>query len=141
MSPRTIGAIDMRPTENEHDRHYCMSLNTGRLLNCNNSTPLPMPIKVIDHVHIIAHRASVELTFVDRNNVALPDISDDDEVVDVSDSGSDNSDNDDDPSEAADPESEDLEYSTEITGVYDQESEHAGVVTKEPKLEGVGGDS
>ena len=100
-----------------------------------------MPIEVIDHVHIIAHRVPVGLTFVYRNNVALPNISDDDKVVDVSDSDSDNSDNDDDPSKAADPESADSEYSVKITGVDDQESEHAGVVTQEPKLEGVGGDS
>ena len=103
MSPQTIGAIDMRPTGNEQSGHYCMSLNTGRLLNRNNATPLPMPIKVIDHVHIIAHRAPVGLTFADSNNVALPDISDDEKVLDVSDSDSDDSDNDDDPSKAVDP--------------------------------------
>ena len=86
MSPQKIGDIALRPTGNEQGGHYCMSLNKGRLLNSNNSTPLPMPTKVIDHVHRIAHRAPVGLTFADRNNVAFPDISDDEEVVDVSDS-------------------------------------------------------
>ena len=45
------------------------------------------------------------------------------------------------PYEAADPEAADPEDSVDITGVDEQESEHAGVVTREPKLEGVGGES
>ena len=81
-----------------------MSLKTGRLINHNNFTPLPMPIKVIGNVHRIAHRAPVGIAFADRNNVAFPDISDDDEVVDVSGSESNNRDNEDDPYEATDPE-------------------------------------
>ena len=51
-----------------------------------------------------------------------------DEVVDISDSDSDNSDNDDDPYQAADPDAADPEDSVEITGVDEQEFEHAGVV-------------
>ena len=107
-----------------------MSLKTGRLLNRNNATPLPMPSEVIDHVHIIAHRSPFGITFADINNVVLPDISDDDEVVNVSNSDSDDSDNDDDTSKAADPEAEDPEESVEITGVDEEKSEHAGVVTR-----------
>ena len=140
MSPRTIGAIAMRPISNDKCGHYCMSLNTVRLLNLNNATALPMPSEVIDHVHIISHRAPVGITFADRNNVAFPDISDDDKVVDVSDSESDNSDNDDDPYEAADTETVYPEDSVEITGVDEQEYKHAEVVTREPKLEVVGGE-
>ena len=68
-----------------------------------------MPSKVIDHVHRIAHRTPVGLTFADINKLAFPDISDDDEVVDVSDFDSKNRDNDDYPSEAADSESADHE--------------------------------
>ena len=118
-----------------------MSLKTGRLLNRNNTTPLPMPIKVTEHVHRIAHHSPVGITFTDRYNVALTDISDDDEVVDLSDFDSNNSDNDDNPYEAVDPEAVDPEESVEITGVDEQEYEHAGVVTRETKLEGVGGES
>ena len=92
-----------------------MILKIGRRLNRNNSTPLPITRKVIDHFHRIAHRAPVGLIFTDRNNSAFPDISDDDEVVDVSDSKSDDSENDDDPSKAADPED-----SVKITGVDEQ---------------------
>ena len=88
MSPQAIGVIYMRPTGNDKGGQHCMSLKTGRLLNRNNSTPLPMTREVIDHVHRIAHRAPVEITFEDGNNVAFPDISDDDEVVDVYDSDS-----------------------------------------------------
>ena len=136
-----MGAIAMRPIVNEQGGHCFMSLKTGHLLNLHNTTPLPMPSEVIDHVHRIEHRAPVGITFADINNVAFLDISDDDEVVDVSDSESDNSENDDDPYDAADPEVEDPEDSVEITEVDEQESEHAGVVTREPKIEGVGGDS
>ena len=88
-----------------------------------------MPSEVIDHVHRIAHHAPLGITFADRNNVDFLDISDDEEVVDVYNSDSNNSDNDDDPLEAADPEEADPEDSVDITGVDDQESEHAGVVT------------
>ena len=111
MSPRTIGAIYMCPTGNEQGGNYFMSLNTGRLLNRNNTTPLPMPIEFIDHVHRISHRAPVRITFADINNVAFPEISDDDEVFDVSDSYSNDSDNDDDPSKVSDPEAADPEDS------------------------------
>ena len=117
MSPQTSGVIAIRPTVNYQGGHYCMSLNTGHFLNCKNDTPLPIPIKVIGHVHIIAHHDPVGITFVDKNNVAFLEISDDDEVVDVSYSDSNDSENYDDPSEAADPESEDPEDSVEITVV------------------------
>ena len=104
MSQRTICAISICPTGNEQGGYYCMILKTGRLLNQNNATPLPMPSKVINHFHIITHRATVGLTFADRNNFALTDISDNDKVADVSDSDSGNSDNDYDTSKAADTE-------------------------------------
>ena len=115
-----------------------MILKTGRLLNRNNSTPLTMPSEFIDHVHRIAHRAPIGITFADRNNVIFSDVSDDDEVVDVSDSESDDSENDDDPFQAAYPEAADPEDSVKITGVDEQEYEHEGLVAREPKLEGVG---
>ena len=82
----------------------------------------------------------VGLTFADRNNVAFPDISDDEEVVDVSHSKSNDSENDDDHSDAADPEAAYPEDSVDITGVDEQESELAGVATQEPILERVGGE-
>ena len=84
-----------------------------------------MTSKVVDHVHRISHRAPVVITFADINNVAFMDISDDEKVVDVSDSESDDSDNYDDPSEAAYP-----EYSVDITVVDKQEYELARVATK-----------
>ena len=106
MSPRKIGANAIHPTGNEQGGNYCMNLNTGRLLNCNNATPIPMPSKVIDHIHRISHRAPVGIIFSDRNNFDFMDISDDGEVVDVFDYESEDSDNEDDPSKAADPEAE-----------------------------------
>ena len=120
----------MRPTDNEQGGHYCMRLKTGRLLIRKNATPLPIPSNVTNHLHTIAHRAPFGPTSADRNNVAFPDISNDEKVVDVYDSDSNNSDNENDPYEAADPEVADPEESVEITGVDYQESEHVGVVTK-----------
>ena len=86
-----------------------MSLDTGRLINRNNYTPLPIPSEFIDYVHRTTHRTPVGLAFADINNLAFPEISDDDEVVDVSDFDSENSDNDDYHSEAADSETADPE--------------------------------
>ena len=39
-----------------------MSLTTGRLLNRNHWTSLPMPAKVIDRVHALARRSAAGLT-------------------------------------------------------------------------------
>ena len=117
MSPRKICAVAMRPTGNYKGGHYCMSLKIGRLLNLNNDTPLPIPSKVINHFHRISHRAQVGITFADRNNIAFPDISYDEEVVDLSNSDSDNIYNDDDPYEAAYPEAAEPEDSVDIIGV------------------------
>ncbi len=56
MASRTVGAIALRPTGNAQGGFYFMSLETGRKLNRNHWTALPMPKDVIDRVHVIARQ-------------------------------------------------------------------------------------
>ena len=54
MATHTTGALALHPMGNEQGGHYFFSLSTGRCLNCNRWTDLPMPNDVIDHVHAMA---------------------------------------------------------------------------------------
>ena len=47
MSPRTVGALALRPTGNAQGSFYFMSLSTGQVLNWIHGTALPMPDDVI----------------------------------------------------------------------------------------------
>ena len=67
MASRTTGAIAMRPTGNEQGGHYFFSLNTGRRLNRNRWTVLPMPNEVIERVHHFANSVTRGLTFGNRD--------------------------------------------------------------------------
>jgi Reverse transcriptase (RNA-dependent DNA polymerase) len=70
MATRTIGAIALRPSGNEQGSYYFFSLSTGRVLNRNHWTELPMPAEVIDRIHALARRNNVNnqaLEFGDRN--------------------------------------------------------------------------
>jgi hypothetical protein len=86
MYTRTTGSLAMRPTRNTQGGHYFFSLNTGRILNRNYWTVLPMPADVIDRVHTLSRRspgALAGLIVDDRNEAILPtneaDDDDDDE--------------------------------------------------------------
>jgi hypothetical protein len=78
MTPRTIGALAMRPTETAQGNSYFFSLSTGRIINRAHATKLPMPDDVIDWVHTLARRqkANPGLVFLDWNQV--PDVMADD---------------------------------------------------------------
>ena len=73
MSPRTIGALALRPTGNAQGSHYFFSLSTGKIINRNHASPLPMPADVIERVHLIALQQKAEpgLIFADRNNSVI----------------------------------------------------------------------
>ena len=80
MSPRTIGALAMRPTGNAQGNYYFFSLSTGRIINRVHATKLPMPDDVIERVNTLARRqkANPGLVFLDRNQVpAIHDDADD----------------------------------------------------------------
>jgi hypothetical protein len=70
MSPRTIGALALHPTGNTQGSHYFFSLSTLKAINCNHTNPLPIPVDVIERVHLIAlqQKADTGLIFADRNN-------------------------------------------------------------------------
>jgi hypothetical protein len=70
MDSRTTGAISLRPTGNSQGGHYFYSLTSGRRLNRNRWTLLPMPMEVIDRVHQMAGKGfmSEEIDFCDGNS-------------------------------------------------------------------------
>ena len=55
MVTRTTGALALRPTGYAQGAYYIMRLTTSRLLTRYQWTALPMPRKVIDRVHLLAH--------------------------------------------------------------------------------------
>jgi hypothetical protein len=83
MIPRTTGAIALRPTGNAQGGHYFFSLLTGRRLNRNHWTVLPMPADVVQRVGRLSRRplGLTALEFADRAGVPLVenDVGDDDD--------------------------------------------------------------
>ena len=82
MATRTIGALALRPTGNTQGGYYFFSLSTGRILNRNRWTELPMPSDVITRIHAIARRNPRGVQFSDRYLVPFildDDIPDDDD--------------------------------------------------------------
>jgi hypothetical protein len=75
MQTRTTGAIALRPTGNAQGGHYFYSLATGRRLNRNHWTELPMPKEVIDRVHTFARRSNANrnLLFAWRDGTPIED--------------------------------------------------------------------
>ena len=116
MAPRTVGAIALRPTGNEHGSYYFFNLNTGRLLNRSRWTELPMPDDVITRVHKMSRRGRQGLEFLNRNGqpfiypAAPADAGDDNDDEDESFHLGD--DNDDDAPD-------DANIPPDIAGVYD----------------------
>jgi hypothetical protein len=80
MATRTTGAIALRPTGHEQGGYYFLSLTTGRQLNRNRWTALPMPADIIDRVHTLARRSNAPrgLTFADRSGDLFLDHHDND---------------------------------------------------------------
>ena len=78
MSTRTTGAIALRPTGNEQGGHYFLSLTTGRKLNRNKWTELPMPAEVIARVNTLARRSQADrgLAFAWSDGTPIDDATD-----------------------------------------------------------------
>jgi hypothetical protein len=118
MIPRTTGAIALRPTGNAQGGHYFYSLTSGKRINRNQWTELPMPADVVQRVDRLCRRPLnlTTLEFVDRAGV-LPDAAPlDDETDD------DNNNDDEDDDDDFDP---DLADNAEIAGVDEEENEAA----------------
>jgi hypothetical protein len=107
MATRTTGAIALRPTGNIEGGYYFFSLATGRRLNRNRWTELPMPADVIDRVYTLARRGlAVEgLSFAENGhdpNDRDPNRDDDDDNNDSwNPNNYDTDDNDDDDDDGA----------------------------------------
>ena len=66
MQERATGAITMRPTCNIQWAYFFISPATGRRLNRQSFTPLPLPQDVINGVQILACRNTRGLDIQDR---------------------------------------------------------------------------
>ena len=79
MVARTSGAIALRPTGNVQGGYFFMSLTTGRRLNRNNWTALPMPGEVVERVHLLSRRnpAGSDIIFGWRDGTPIDDLPDD----------------------------------------------------------------
>ena len=110
MNPRTIGAIALRPVGNGQGSFYFMSISTGRVLNRQHATALPMSDEVIDKIHRMAwqQKTNPGLVFADRNlNPDNYDDDEDDETYHDADKSDDEDDNDDDADHHNDHSSDD----------------------------------
>ena len=56
MQEKTTGAIALRPTGNAQGAYFSMRLTTGRILNRQSFTPLPLPQDVINSIHRLVRR-------------------------------------------------------------------------------------
>mmetsp|Transcript_29328 Transcript_29328/g.44391 ORF Transcript_29328/g.44391 Transcript_29328/m.44391 type:complete len:187 (+) Transcript_29328:161-721(+) len=77
MAMRSIGAIATRPTGNHQGGHYFISLCTGKQINQNQWTELPMPNDVIQQVHCMASRAKLQRHLTITTGMDNTDILDD----------------------------------------------------------------
>jgi hypothetical protein len=48
--------------------HWFYSLTTGRMLDCRQWTPLPMPADVINRIHALAKASPAGLDFTNMGN-------------------------------------------------------------------------
>lgn len=107
MQTRTIGAIALRPTGNAQGGHFFFSLQTGKRINRNRWTEIPIPADVITRVNSMAgSRAHSRLTFGNRKNEAL-------EELDEEESGGEDSVDGSDTSESVGSDGVDVEFDTD----------------------------
>ena len=126
MAEGTTGAIALRPTGNAQGGYYFFSLTTGRVLNRNRWTALPMSAEVIDRIHVLARRNNVTngLFFTDRvgNPIVTDDEDDDDDDSSYAPSEAEDDDNDDDDE---DGDYNDDEPNVPTAGVYGNNTNNA----------------
>jgi hypothetical protein len=131
MRTRTIGAIALRPNGNSQGGYYFLSLSTGRRIDRQNWTELPMPNDVVDRVHTLARRdkAATGLTFGWRDGSSVTDHDNDDDHMadpDYDPGNDDDSDGDDDYIDHGDeddePAADDIDRAP-IAGVADEDDE------------------
>ena len=131
MSPRTIGALALRPTGNSQGGYYFLSLSSGQRINRKSWTALPMPDEVIKQVHRLARRngSKDSLIFKDRNNHIIEDEYDDDDDDDESynpmdDYESNEDDDDDDPDSESEDDDDDESDEGSATDESDEDDDN-----------------
>jgi hypothetical protein len=63
MSAFSTGALALEAKDNHQGGHlFFSSLGTGKILNRNHWTALPMPLEVLDRVHALARHGFVSQT-------------------------------------------------------------------------------
>ena len=78
---RTIISLVWRTTGNYQVGYYFYSLSTGRTINLNRCTPLPMPDYVIIHIHALAQNDPTGITSNNRNENEMEEDYDGDDYV------------------------------------------------------------
>jgi hypothetical protein len=140
MATRTTGAIALRPTGNSQGGYYFYSLTTGRRINRNRWTTLPMPNEVMDRVRNLARqaRANVGLLFTDRaghplvNEFDGDDSDSDDESYNPDDDADDGDSDDEDPQNEEEPDNPPEPDDINIAGVVDDNANDAVPNNDEP---------
>ncbi|KAI2491042.1 Reverse transcriptase (RNA-dependent DNA polymerase) [Fragilaria crotonensis] len=129
MQTRTVGALALRPTGNEQGGHYFFSLTTGRRLNRNHWTSVPMPAEVIERVHELAKQApgTPMIEFANRTGVPFDEDDLQDDIIFPEDDELEDEDSEYDPNDNA----------VEIAGVNEDEeaeAEEAEATTDEDEI-------
>jgi hypothetical protein len=70
---RTLDAICIGPSDNQHSGYRFMSLQTGRKVTRISWTELPMPRQVVERVHALAADQPEKLVFYGRHGRAIGD--------------------------------------------------------------------
>ena len=74
MSACSTGAIALRPTGSQQGVYFFFSLTTGRILDRNNWTSLPMSNDIISRVEHMSRGARSGIWLTDRNNNPILEI-------------------------------------------------------------------
>ena len=128
MQPRTTGAIATKPTGNSQGGHWFYSLTTGRMLDQQKWTPLPMPAEVIERMNTLAKTGQAGLHFTNRHNEAYSDTHDA-EPVNNDDESVNNDEFDSDSNESESDSDSDSDYNDDSSDSTDDDLENfiAGV--------------
>jgi hypothetical protein len=78
MQTRTTGAIATQPTGNAQGSHWLYSLTTGRMLDHQRRTALPVPADVIERINVLAKASQTGMNFTNMWNEVYDEDEDDD---------------------------------------------------------------
>jgi hypothetical protein len=143
MTPRTIGAIALRPTGNQQGGHCFHGLMSGKRLHRTHWTELPMPAEAKDRIHALAWRAKAHrgLTFTDSNGNDLDALCPEEDDDADSDCDPDPDDSYDESTDSADASDDDASNVSTNSSDDDDNEEHDPDLTATPTAELAGVDA